>query len=162
MPTSKSGFLKKPRLGFTPPPTPALKYPPLSVFFVFENHCFESILGCLGALLERCWERFFIDFCGSYFSYNSICGFEKPSWVAKTSQNTSRCLKNQPPKGCMGRPGGPGGPLGWPWPPWGRFGPWGSAGGPPICRLLAPSWRPLGAVLAFKIDSGRSKNRFQF
>ena len=92
----------------------------------------------LGVIFHRfLWELFFIAFCG----------FVKPSWVAKTSQNTSRCLKNQPPKGCMGRPGGPGGPLGWPWPSWGRFGPWGSAGGPPICRLLAPSWRPLGAVL---------------
>ena len=75
--------------------------------------------------------------------------------------NRAKREPKRPPKGGMGRPGGLGGPLGAVGPSWAILTLGGSAGGPPIWGLLAPSWRPLGAVLAFKIDSGRSKNRFQ-
>ena len=75
--------------------------------------------------------------------------------------NRAKREPKRPPKGGMGRPGGLGGPLGAVGPSWAVLTLGGPAGGPPIWGLLAPSWRPLGAVLAFKIDSGRSKNRFQ-
>jgi len=186
-------------IGVCPPPSPALKCPPLGVFFVFENHCFEGIAGQvswrpLGAVwdpcglqnrfwmvknrfnfrsrndaslnwfLERfwhilwskmeacwnqkggaCWERFFIDFCG----------FGKPSWVAKPSQERAKTpldvWKISLRKGVWAVLGGLGALLGGP----GRRGAVlghlgargvrrGSADLTALGALLAPSWGRLG------------------
>ena len=59
--------------GFTPPPTPALKCPPLGVCFVFKNHCFEGIAGQVSwRPLGAVWDP---------------CGLQNRVWMAKNRIN---------------------------------------------------------------------------
>ena len=162
--------------GFTPPPTPALKCPPLSVFFVFENHCFEGIAGQvswrpLGTVWDPCglqnrvWmaknrinfqskinaslNRFLERFLIYWGVFGTTFSY-RFLWVWKAKlggQTEPGDGQKRAREGRLGAPGGLWGSLGGPWPSGGPSWAILEPGSPPGARRFGASWGRLGALL---------------
>ena len=153
-----------------------MKCPPLSVFFVFENHCFEGIAGQvswrpLGTVWDPCglqnriWmaknrinfqskinaslNRFLERFLIYWGVFGTTFSY-RFLWVWKAKlggQTEPGDGQKRAREGRLGAPGGLWGSLGGPWPSGGPSWAILEPGSPPGVRRFGASWGRLGALL---------------